>query len=557
MGLDIDLITTQDGQSHKRRKPKDNASSSISKHKKSTKVKSVVILEAVTTFFSATRDERRVKKFFSEELRSLSPVEKNRVIYVDAIQTPNSLIGLSYFLPELQKKKRGKIVAYRHINSKPYNFATNKIRHYFSVLKSLGVNEIEIFKHKSFISEETRMEFSQIKNKKDLETYRFHDIYIGDLIYDSYLNEMTAPSLDLSDPNLVRIFARCLEMVSYWEAKIAREEVVAVCVNHAVYSRGIPARVAIHHGIEVFQVMTESVYRLSENHLLAHQDYFNYPEEFAKFSAEFKSKARDKSRVKLEKRLSGELTSDLFYMPKSAFAKSQGQKKAQLKPSNKKKILIATHDFYDSPHCCGNSLFTDFLEWLEALGKISNESNLEWYIKNHPYTRGKGMEVVSDFLKRYPNITYVDSDTSHHQLIDEGISFVTTVFGSVALEYSYLGFPVVNACPTNPHFRYGFSLTPESVIEYNGIIRNLESRSFSWNPDEILEFYYMHFLHYPQNWVFQDYGYYLECTSGEGRNSLLKTYEHFLESDNVKPKSDIIQSIELFLGSKEYRLRIE
>ena len=516
-----------------------------------------VILEAVTTFFSNTTEERRIKKIFSQELHNFDANEKNQVIYVDAIQTPNTLIGLSYFLPVLQKTHTGRIVAYRHINSKPYNFITNKIRHKFSVLKSLGVKKIVIFTHGSSITEEDRFTFSQIKNKKDLENYTYHDIYIGDLVYDAYLNEMTAPSVDLLDPNLVRIFARCLEMVRYWEEKIQKEIISAVCVNHAVYSSGIPARVAIRHGIEVFQVTTESVYRLSANHLLAHQDYFHYPEEFAKFSEEFKSKARAKSIEKLERRLSGELTSDLFYMPKSAFAKSPIRKKSQLSSSKKKKILIATHDFYDSPHCLGNSLFTDFLEWLEALGEISKESNLEWYIKNHPYVRGKGMEVISDFLKRYPNICLVDSDTSHHQLIDEGISFVTTVFGSVALEYSYLGFPVVNACPTNPHFRYGFSLTPKLVSEYKEIIQTLENKSFSPNRDEILEFYYMHFLHFPQNWVFEDYDYYLESTSGEGRKALLKSYKHYLDSDNARPESLMIQDIELFLTSKEYRLRIK
>ena len=181
------------------------------------------ILEAVTTFFSATREERRIKRFFSQESHSFESSVKNQVIYVDAIQTPNTLIGLRYFLPALFKEYEGRIVAYRHINKKPYNSITNKIRHNFSVLKSLGVNEIEIFKHSSSITEEVHFAFSQIKSKKDLENYTYHDIYIGDLIYDSYMNEMTSPSVDLSDPNLMRIFARCREMVRYWEEKIKKE----------------------------------------------------------------------------------------------------------------------------------------------------------------------------------------------------------------------------------------------------------------------------------------------------------------------------------------------
>lgn len=514
------------------------------------------LIEAASTFFSATKVERRIKKLFSENSPKLSTDEDNLVIYVDAIQTPNTLIGLKYFLPELIKCHPGRVIAYRHVNRKLHNNLSNKFRHNFSVLKRLGVKKIEVFRHESSISDEVRKAFSHIKTKSDLENFRFNDIYVGDLIYDSYMNEMAAPTVDLSDPNLLRIFARCLEMVRFWEEKVKNEKIAAVCVNHTVYSSGIPARVAIYNGIEVFQVTTESIYRMNKNHLLAHQDYFYYPEEFAKFSDEFKVYAREKSRVKLEKRLSGEQTSDLFYMPKSAFAKAPSETNRALRVSEKKKILIATHDFYDSPHCYGNFLYTDFLEWLEALGEISKKSNLEWYIKNHPYMRGKGTEVISEFLKRFPNINLVDSGTSHHQLIDEGISFVTTVFGSVALEYAYLGFPVVNASPYNPHFRYQFSLTPKLVSEYIDTIETLEDKYFSVDRDEILEFYYMHFLHIPQNWVFKDYDYYLASTSGEGRKALLKSYEHYLGTDNIRSESRIAENLRVFLNNEDYRLKI-
>ena len=55
-----------------------------------------------------------------------------------------------------------------------------------------------------------------------------------------------------------------------------------------------------------------------------------------------------------------------------------------LKKSNKIKILIATHSFVDSPHCFGNNFFTDHYDWLDSLGKISNEVDYDWYIKCHP-----------------------------------------------------------------------------------------------------------------------------------------------------------------------------
>ena len=37
----------------------------------------------------------------------------------------------------------------------------------------------------------------------------------------------------------------------------------------------------------------------------------------------------------------------------------------------KNKILIAMHNFYDSPHVFGKMLFPDFFEWLSYLVKLS------------------------------------------------------------------------------------------------------------------------------------------------------------------------------------------
>jgi hypothetical protein len=72
----------------------------------------------------------------------------------------------------------------------------------------------------------------------------------------------------------------------------------------------------------------------------------------------------------------------------------------------------------------------------------------------------------------------------------------------------------------------------------------------------MLEFYYMHFLNYPQNWVFKNYDYYLSSTQGEGRKSLLMTFNHYLECDNTWPHSLIKESIAKFLEGQSYRLKL-
>ena len=43
---------------------------------------------------------------------------------------------------------------------------------------------------------------------------------------------------------------------------------------------------------------------------------------------------------------------------------------------------MVTHHF-DAPHAWGDLLFDDF-EWMDYLGKLSNELDYDWYIKLHP-----------------------------------------------------------------------------------------------------------------------------------------------------------------------------
>ena len=59
-----------------------------------------------------------------------------------------------------------------------------------------------------------------------------------------------------------------------------------------------------------------------------------------------------------------------------------------LPKNNKIKILITTHDFFDSVHAFGDLIFPDFYEWILFMAKKSKNSKYEWYIKTHPSYSG-------------------------------------------------------------------------------------------------------------------------------------------------------------------------
>ena len=98
-------------------------------------------------------------------------------------------------------------------------------------------------------------------------------------------------------------------------------------------------------------------------------------------------------------RFSGKIGVDMHYSNKSAYTNVYKQK--LIKKSEKIKILIATHCFFDSPHSYGKNIFPDFYEWLDYLGKISNKTDYDWYIKLHPNYHPLTMNVINHFLKKH------------------------------------------------------------------------------------------------------------------------------------------------------------
>ena len=53
--------------------------------------------------------------------------------------------------------------------------------------------------------------------------------------------------------------------------------------------------------------------------------------------------------------------------------------------------------------------------------------------------------IIREILEEFPRITFIPPETSHHQLVKEGIDFVLTAYGTVGHEYPALGVQVINA----------------------------------------------------------------------------------------------------------------
>jgi len=489
------------------------------------------VIKAIIELLSLDIHSVRFKKYLKKQ-SSIKKQNNSGKILVEFEQSPENILALSIFLPVFQRYFKGNFVSYKLVHERITSVLTNRIRYKFSTTRKILGREIIIIR---ILQNSQNVHYVHlwegIKTKTELVRYTYKGIHIGDLVYDEYLAVTKSPTVNLSDPYLEQIFCKALSYLDHWMDFAQENEVNALIASHNAYLFGIPVRVFIQKEIPVFLVSSTSVVRLSKDNpnLLAVTK--KYHSNFLKLDSETAEQGLDRAREKLQNRLQNIGPSDLYYLPYSAFGSFQKAKRVLI-GKKERRILIAAHDFYDSPHGNGLHFYPDFYEWILRLIEISSETNYDWYIKTHPFLRGRGREILENLVSNVPNFYLLDEEITHNQIIYEGIDLALTVIGTIATEYPLFGIPVMNASQSNPHSAYTFSFTPKDVLEYESLLRNLDDIPKNINADEIYEYYYMHNLRPLPNWIFANNNQFLADT-GFGVNIMTrKIYSYFLDTDN-------------------------
>lgn len=194
-------------------------------------------------------------------------------------------------------------------------------------------------------------------------------------------------------------------------------------------------------------------------------------------------------------------------------------------------------------------LFADFLEWLQFLGRLSERTNYEWYIKVHPEPLPGTLKVVDEIVKQFPNIRKIPRGVSHLQLVEEGVNFVLTCYGSVGFEYPLLGVPVINA-GLNPRIAFDAgNIHPGSVEEYEAILLNLDKHKAPIDVKGLYACYYMHHEHWNvDDLIFPSFRTFSEHHTAEQQFGTY-AYEYFLNNLSAERHKKIIDDMKLFITS--------
>jgi hypothetical protein len=499
------------------------------------------------------------RRIFARKSVALQP--KSIVLF--ELNTMHSAhISYGYLANVLAEKHGAEIVAY---NPKGPQNLKQKLA--FQIKKTIGYEHFGVYRsfgavdfwdvstnssQKSCARELVDKLYFQLEVAADVEALNIDGVRIGDLIYDTYLRKNSVPTIDPKSPEFRQHFQESLELFIVWKDYFDTHDVRAINISHCVYNLALPLRLAVQRGIPVYQINATHLYRMTERNMFAYNDFHYFPERFADLPPEVQKVGLAEAKRRIGRRLSGEVGVDMSYSTKSAYGATR--KKRLLRKSSRKKILIATHCFFDSPHSYGNNLFPDFYEWLDFLGKITESTNYDWYIKTHPDYLAGTKEIIDNFIKLYPRFTLLPANSSHHQIVAEGIDVALTVYGTIGFEYAALEVPVINASRNNPHISYNFNIHPKNIEEYEEVLLNLKNLDINIDQKQVYEYYFMRHIYNTENIFFGDYSGMLKKLGGYSGQFSPAVYGLWCDEFSPAKHKKIYAALEKFVDSGDFRM---
>ena len=200
-------------------------------------------------------------------------------------------------------------------------------------------------------------------------------------------------------------------------------------------------------------------------------------------------------------------------------------------------------------------MFPDNYLWLDYIGKNTINSDHEYYLKIHPYgdqfEKKFTINVIKNYIKKYPHIKLLPTNVGHKQLINEGINCVLTVLGSIGFEYPLFDIPVINASTKNATINFDFNIHLKSVTKFKSLLLNPKKIKIKINKKEILDYYFMRHIYYPRNWLFDNIQ---KAEQSYGAYSL-DIYDYWIKKEFKKHRHfKILNNLKKFINSNNYIL---
>jgi len=363
--------------------------------------------------------------------------------------------------------------------------------------KSIGVRDIERVSRVTFFQKKLNKKKIFFKNREDLLNLKINRIYVGDIVYDTYLRFRASATLFLKDHFLKKIIHKCHEIIFNLENIFKKYKFVYFFTSYSSYiHHGLPVRFFLKKKVVVYSGKNNSQY----NKQLTHND-LSHVEGFRKYKLYVNEIKKNKKILEFSK-------NDLFkrFSKKKKFKShlsyllidTYNVKKISNEEINKLRNIdgvLFLQDFYDSPHDWGNLVFNDYYIWTIFTLNIIRKYKLKIAIKPHPnswYNSADSIGLYERLKKRYRNIIWLNKDLPN-KLIFKKIKFGISATGTVLFELAYHNIKAVS-CGDHPGKDFNFTINAKSKDEYRSILLNIDQISKpSCSKKNLLIYNYIYF----------------------------------------------------------------
>jgi len=505
-----------------------------------------------------------VNKKFSEHIKKNFPeIKKNNkkgIILVEFNRWSSHHICYGYLINSLNKKYSCTVNAYEGytlISSDISQSFSQKLKWHlgqkllvnnFGIYNAMGVEKfLRPSKSKLIDNQVNRLVAKKkFKNRNEVLNFVINKIWVGDLIYDTYLKVKNKPTINIQEEDFRIFFNEAIYIFFYWYNYFKNNSVKALIISHSTYLYGMIMRIAAEFSVTVYKPTFNTIYKIKNKNYTIGNEFVTYKDKFRKLPNKIKKFGLINTKKEIDLMISGKRKFGIGYNLK--------KKKISISKNNKIGVMIAMHNFYDSPHVFGKMLFPDFVIWLENIVTLSLKTNYIWYFKLHPENTKRDFIYIKSILKKNKNIQIISHKKNQNEIIEMNIKYVLTCFGSIGYEYAYRGVTVINACARNPHSGYNFTHNPKTIVEFNKMVLNLSKYKLKPKKEEILEFFFMRRIHLRINWLKLNRS---SLSKGFGWKKNIyrpEIYNFWMNSFNKKNHEMIIKTCDNFINSKDYKM---
>lgn len=324
------------------------------------------------------------------------------------------------------------------------------------------------------------------KKNNEFANLSFKNMKIGDILYDDIIKETPVGehTVNKISKKHKEFFRKMFIYIYASEFIYKKYKPKYYVTTHTQYiSYGLPARYFAHHGTLVIET--------TDDMLFIYDDFSKYPRFHSEINRVIKKnfdkiynddKIVDAAKLELNKRFTGKLEQidvQMAYANKQNYSKEMLKDKLGIKNDNPI-VFVFAHIFADTPQGASEKmLFADYYIWLiETIKYIRHIRNINWVIKSHPSSKAYGEEgdvagLVRKYCKFSDTVFVCPEDFSTAGVLDCAKAIVT-VQGTVGLEYSCVGIPIVLA--GKPFYAdFGFTNEPNTKKEYFNQLKNIQN----------------------------------------------------------------------------------